>query len=141
MTEAKVEEAVAKETAAKKEKEDPNPEKKPMFHFEGDENFVDSEEEEEEEGDEEEEEEEDDLGTAFEILDLARVLFTQKLEALQAEPKPSPEGEASEEKGKEAATTTTEGEANGLSPAVKHIKERLGDTHDLLAEISLENER
>lgn len=28
-----------------------------------------------------------------------------------------------------------------LSPAERHVKERLADTHDALAEISLENER
>jgi hypothetical protein len=33
------------------------------------------------------------------------------------------------------------GKALGDSPTTKHIKERLADTHDLLAEISLENER
>jgi HAT1-interacting factor 1 len=104
--------------------------KKPLFHFEGDENFVDSEEEEEaEEGEGEEEEEEDDLGVAFEILDLARVLFNKRLEAVQAE------DEAQQGKGKDVAEPGSE------SSTVKHIKERLADTHDLLAEISLENER
>lgn len=67
------------------------------------------------------EEEEDDLASAFEVLDLARVLFAKRLE--------QPEHE--EDKGKSV----------GDSPMTKHIKERLGDTHDLLAEISLENER
>jgi hypothetical protein len=33
------------------------------------------------------------------------------------------------------------GKAVGDSSMTKHIKERLADTHDLLAEISLENER
>ncbi|KAK4229615.1 hypothetical protein QBC38DRAFT_471740 [Podospora fimiseda] len=132
--EAKVEKAVssaAAETVTKKE-ETSTETKKPLFHFEGDENFVDSEEEEEdeEEGEGEDEEEDDDLGTAFEILDLARVLLEKKLESAQAE------DEAKQGKGKEADT----GE-NGASPKVRHIKERLGDTHDLLAEISLENER
>lgn len=28
-----------------------------------------------------------------------------------------------------------------MSPAERHVKERLADTHDTLAEISLENER
>lgn len=31
--------------------------------------------------------------------------------------------------------------SEGDSPTAKHIKERLADTHDALAEISLENER
>ena len=55
-------------------------------------------------------------------MDLARVLFTKKLE--------EPE-EGADDKGKSA----------GDSPMTKHVKERLADTHDLLAEISLENER
>lgn len=54
------------------------------------------------------------------MLDLARVLFMKRLE--------QPEGEG---KGKEV----------GDSPMTKHLKERLADAHDLLAEISLENER
>ena len=66
-------------------------------------------------------EEEDDLAAAFAVLDLARVLFPKRLE----EPH---EGEG---KGKEV----------GDSAMTKHLKERLADTHDLLAEISLENER
>jgi HAT1-interacting factor 1 len=54
-------------------------------------------------------------------LDLARVLFTKKLE----------QPEVGDGKGKQS----------GDSSATKHDKERLADTHDLLAEISLENER
>jgi hypothetical protein len=44
------------------------------------------------------------------------------------------ENEQSEEsgKGKEAAED---------SPTIRHVKERLADTHDALSEISLENER
>lgn len=98
--------------------------KKPLFQFEGDENFEDSDEEEaEEEGDEEED---DDLAVAFEILDLARLLFEKSLEQQDQE-------DATDGKGKE--------KAEGDSPAIRHIKERLADTHDLLAEISLENEK
>lgn len=73
---------------------------------------------------EEEGEEEDDLAAAFEVLDLARVLFTKKLEQPEVI-------EVAEGKGKEV----------GDSSATRHDKERLADTHDLLAEISLENER
>jgi hypothetical protein len=62
------------------------------------------------------------LAVAFEVLDLARVLFTKKLQ--------SPEQEADDK-----------GKGIGDSPMTKHVKERLADTHDLLAEISLENER
>lgn len=72
-------------------------------------------------GEDDEDEEEDDLAAAFEVLDLARVLYTKKLEEPQ-------EGEG-------------KGKSLDDSPTTKHIKERLGDTHDLLAEISLENER
>lgn len=108
--------------------------KKPLFQFTGDENWDDSDEEEdaadEAEG-EEDEEDEDDLGTAFEILDLARVLLKKQLDL------------------KLAAADTSEGEGKGKEVAngdrddagIRHIKERLADTHDLLAEISLENER
>ena len=58
---------------------------------------------------------------AFEVLDLARVLFTKKLE----------QPEEGDNKGKDV----------GASPMTRHINERLADIHDLLAEISLENER
>jgi hypothetical protein len=100
--------------------------KKPLFQFQGDENWDESDEEEAEQEAEEAEEEEDDLAVAFEVLDLARVLFGKRLEELDAA-----DGEG---KGKDIS----EGES---SLTVKHIKERLADTHDLLAEISLENER
>ncbi|GAO15132.1 hypothetical protein UVI_02029680 [Ustilaginoidea virens] len=97
-------------------------EKKLLFQFTGDENFDDSSDEEEEAA---EEEQEDDLATAFEILDLARVCYQKQLDHLHSQ-----DDEAA--KGKQVATD---------SPAVRHIKERLADTHDCLAEISLENER
>ncbi|UPL00577.1 hypothetical protein LCI18_011511 [Fusarium solani-melongenae] len=101
--------------------------KKPLFQFTGDENFDDSDEEEEAaEGEGEEEEDEDDLATAFEILDLARVCYLKRLE--------NPDTEETETgKGKEVA--------EGDSPTVRHVKERLADTHDALSEISLENGR
>ncbi|KAI1085140.1 hypothetical protein F5B20DRAFT_131510 [Whalleya microplaca] len=102
--------------------------KKPLFQFTGDENWEDSDEEEGAEGEGEgegEEEEEDDLAVAFEVLDLARVLFEKSLQQDQ--------DDSSEGKGKEKAESD--------SPHIRHIKERLADTHDLLAEISLENEK
>ncbi|KAG5945416.1 hypothetical protein E4U59_005858 [Claviceps monticola] len=99
-------------------------EKKALFHFEGDENFDDSSDEEQEEEPEEEEEDEDDLATAFEILDLARVCYEKQLEQLNSDTDSS--------KGKEVTND---------SPAIRHIKERLADTHDCLSEISLESER
>ena len=117
---------VAKEVEAAATKDEPSAEKKPMFHFEGDENFEDSDEEEDAEDAEaeEEEEEDDDMAVAFEILDLSRLLFEKRLETLS---------EPETDKGKEVS--------EGDTPLLRHIKERLGDTHDLLAEISLENER
>lgn len=121
----------------KEEKEEPKSEqKKALFQFEGDENFVDSEEE-DDDSEEGEGEEEDDLEAAFEILDLARVLFEKRLEALQAED----EGSQQQGNGKEAAVEGSTEDSGGNVSIIRHIKERLGDTHDLLAEISLENER
>ena len=101
--------------------------KKPLFQFTGDENFEGSDEEEdaEEEGEGEEEEEEDDLAVAFEVLDLARVMFEKQLDR--------GDEDASDSKGKEKADSN--------SPSSRHVQERLADTHDLLAEISLENEK
>ncbi|ORY10155.1 hypothetical protein BCR34DRAFT_539822 [Clohesyomyces aquaticus] len=105
--------------------EEPNEEtvaSKPYFQLTGDENFTDSEDEEDEEG--QGEEEQDDFGDAYEILDLARVLYTKQLE--------SPKAEGSADKGKGKSEET---------PESKHIKERLADIYNYLAEISLENER
>jgi HAT1-interacting factor 1 len=111
--EAKVDEAAAE--AVK--------DKKPLFHFEGDENLEGSDEDEGSDEGDEDDDDDDDMATAFEILDLARVMYEKKLDAVNAET----------EADKEAP--------EGGSPAVRHIRERLGDTHALLAEISLENER
>lgn len=121
---AKVAAKVAEEAGeGEVKKAQPSDAKKPLFQFTGDEDFVDSDEEEEAEG-EVEEEEEDDLAVAFEVLDLTRVLFEKRLNAEQE----------AEGKGKD--------KANGAdSPTTRHVKERLADTHDLLAEISLENEK
>ncbi|KAF2195787.1 hypothetical protein K469DRAFT_734242 [Zopfia rhizophila CBS 207.26] len=101
-------------------------ESKPFFQLTGDENWTDSEDEEEGEGGEgaAEEAEEDDFSNAYEILDFARVLLSRQLETLQTA--------ESGDKGKGKAEDTLE---------AKKIKERLADTHDLLGEISLENER
>lgn len=86
----------------------------PYFQITGDENWTDSEES----GDEQEEEEEDDdFQTAYEILDMARVLLARKIESL------------------------TDSKAKNVEPEVRLLRERLADTHDLQAEISLENER
>ncbi|KAJ5760057.1 hypothetical protein N7520_007213 [Penicillium odoratum] len=95
------------------------PQSKSLFQFSGDENFVDSDEEEEEDGEAEDEEEDDDFANAFEVLDLARILYLKKLEIAEE----------------------SNGKSTQLSTEVKHIKERLADTYDLQAEISLEAER
>lgn len=98
---------------------------KPHFQFTGDENFDTSDEEEEgadaEAEDAEDAEEEDDFVNAYEVLDLARVLLLKKLE----------EPDNSSGKGKE----------KGEPLQVQQLKERLADTYDLQAEISLEGER
>ncbi|KAE8146256.1 hypothetical protein BDV25DRAFT_133077 [Aspergillus avenaceus] len=96
-------------------------ENRPYFQFTGDENFDDSGSDDGDEGeDDDDDEEEDDFANAFEVLDLARILYHKKLSSL-------------EECGK--------GKAADLPPHVKDIKERLADTYDLQAEISLEAER
>lgn len=110
---------IANGGAAKKGESSSTDPKKPLFTFTGDENFEDSDEEEEAEG-EEEDEEDDPLNSAFDILDLARVLFEKKLQEDEGEGK---------------------GKGTGDNPMTTHIKERLADTRDLLGEISLENER
>lgn len=110
--------------------------KKPLFQFTGDENFDDSDDEDElasggangKEGGEAEEDPEDDFANAYEVLDLARILLLKRIEELHDQ-----EGVLGG-KGK--------GKANTSSEAIMHqLKERLADTHDLQAEISLEGER
>lgn len=100
-----------------------NSDNKPFFQFTGDENFDDdSDSDVDEEGEGAgAEEEEDDFANAFEVLDVARILFQKKLDAAEEQP------------GK--------GKTSDISPDVRHIKERLADTYDLQAEISLEAER
>ncbi|KAM0705418.1 hypothetical protein Q7P35_008208 [Cladosporium inversicolor] len=96
---------------------------KPFFQITGDENWTDSEDDDEEDAEDaegaegEEEEEDDDFAIAYEILDVARVLLGRKLESLE---------------------TTSESKE---SPEVRQLRERLADTHDLQAEIKLENEQ
>lgn len=109
--------------------------KKPLFQFTGDENFDDSDEDElasgganGKEGGEAEEDPEDDFANAYEVLDLARILLLKRIEELRDQ-----EEEAIKGKGK--------GKASKSSEAMQQLKERLADTHDLQAEISLEGER
>jgi HAT1-interacting factor 1 len=104
---------------------------KPFFQITGDENWTDSEDEDDdedaEEGNgEEEEEEDDDFAIAYEILDVARVLLGRKLESLESEQGEQIKGE---------------GENKNPSPEARQLRERLADTHDLQAEIKLENEQ
>ncbi|KAL6235400.1 hypothetical protein BDW75DRAFT_209748 [Aspergillus navahoensis] len=116
--------AVASSSSAAKLQEAGSEDKqnKPYFQFTGDENFdTDSEEENENnaaEGDDDEND--DDFANAFEVLDLARILYHKKLSAL-------------EESGK--------GKSPESVPELRDIKEHLADTYDLQAEISLEGER
>ncbi|KAI0544637.1 hypothetical protein F4679DRAFT_564120 [Xylaria curta] len=123
---------IAKKAGAEEEKV-PDA-KKPLFQFTGDENFEDSDEEEEAdgEGQEDEDEEDDDLAVAFEILELSRVLFEKQLEEAIA---------AESNKDETVTDNTTQDDTAQENRLVRHTKERLSDIHDLLAEISLENEK
>ncbi|KAL9005066.1 MAG: hypothetical protein Q9188_002139 [Gyalolechia gomerana] len=100
---------------------------KPYFQFTGDENFDDTDDEasvqQPDREDSGEVEEEDDFANAFEVLDLARVLLLKRVE---------------EEEGKERSQDRPE---TNSSETIRQLKERLADTHDLQAEISLEGER
>ncbi|KAI1270517.1 hypothetical protein F5Y18DRAFT_14944 [Xylariaceae sp. FL1019] len=123
------EEGVAIVAGTEELKESVTDAKKPLFQFTGDENFEDDDEEEEEEEGAEaegEEEEDDDLAVAFEILELSRVLFEKQLELAVTENTEGPDKDTTAEKG---------------DSMTRHVKERLSDIHDLLAEISLENEK
>ncbi|KAL1998104.1 hypothetical protein VTN02DRAFT_6853 [Thermoascus thermophilus] len=95
----------------------------PYFQFTGDENFDESDSDEEDDADRAaDEEEEDDFANAFEVLDLARILLLRKLDKVESD-------------------STANGKSSDMPPEVKRIKERLADTYDLQAEISLEGER
>lgn len=115
-------EASGATNGAKTESKEESVESKPYFQLQGDENWTDSEDEEDEQ--EGEEEEEDDFGNAYETFELARVLYSKQLEAL--------EDSDAADKGKGKAE---------LSPKVRAIKEKIADCHGFLVDISLENER
>lgn len=124
VTEEMVTPMVEEKDGVKPNEKDQPMEGKPYFQFTGDENFDesdDSSELEAAEAREDEDAEEDDFSNAYEVLDLARILLQRRLEELQ------------------------EGEGNGKSHEdlgpTRQVKERLADTHDLQAEISLEGER
>ncbi|KAI9707519.1 MAG: hypothetical protein M1836_000480 [Candelina mexicana] len=121
-----VEKVVEEKDSVKIAEAEISTEKQPYFQFTGDENFDDSGDDDEvadgdETGPTEGAVEEDDFSIAFEVLDLARVLLVRQLEQRQE--------------------TNGKGKNTGNSEDVKQIKERLADTHDLQAEIYLENER
>ncbi|KAK4693953.1 HAT1-interacting factor 1, partial [Lecanoromycetidae sp. Uapishka_2] len=124
-----VEEIVAQVVEEKegivKPEEDAEKESKPYFQFKGDENW-DTSDDEDDDGEEDREggedaDEEDDFANAYEVLDMARVLLQKKIA----------EAEDSSGKGKE----------KGENIELRQLKERLADTYDLQAEISLEGER
>lgn len=100
---------------------------KPYFTFTGDENWDDSDDEEVAEG-EEEDDPEDDFSNAFEVLDIARVLLEKRIAEL-------------EDRGKDSRPDPKAGDIGHSVLDVRKLKERLADTRDLQAEISLEAER
>ncbi|OCK75036.1 hypothetical protein K432DRAFT_362740 [Lepidopterella palustris CBS 459.81] len=106
---------------------------KPYFQLTGDENWTDSEDSDDADGEPgaEADAEDDDFANAYEILDFGRILLSRQLEMLTAASAATGQG-----KGKSIAVPKTED-----TPEIRHVKERLADTHDLQAEISLENER
>ncbi|KAL9616436.1 MAG: hypothetical protein Q9160_008688 [Pyrenula sp. 1 TL-2023] len=107
---------------------------KPYFQFTGDENWDDSDEEDTADGEQEgeaPEEEEDDFATAFEVLDLARVLLVKRLNILQQDLA------SSQEKGKAKG----DGVQNDPTSNIGFVKGRLADVHDFQAEISFEGEK
>jgi len=122
------EEVVAKVVEEKdgpiKPEEDTEKENKPYFQFTGDENWDTSDDENNDaEGDAEEGEEadeDDDFANAYEVLDMARVLLQKKIA--------------------EAENGSGKGKEKGESPGMHQLNERLADTYDLQAEISLEGE-
>lgn len=75
-----------------------------------------------------EEEEDDDFATAYELLDLARILYLKKLD--QAEESALNDSE----KGKYVASID-------LEPEVKELKAKVADIYDLQAEVNLEGEK
>lgn len=132
---ALVEEKAGDEAADEKEADESGLEK-PLFQFTGDENWDDSDEDEDgdgatgedDAGGAAEEEDEDDFANAFEVLDLARVLFQSRLQQLQDQ------ASAAADKGRSIASSQDPSEE-------RTVKERIADIHDLQAEIALEGER
>jgi HAT1-interacting factor 1 len=113
-------------SAVKAEPKEEDVNSKPYFQLTGDENWTDSEDEDEDADmeDEEQEEDDDDFGNAYEVFELARVLYQKQLD--------TPESDSTSAKGKGKAE---------LTPQERTIKERIADCHGFLVDISLENER
>lgn len=120
---AKTEDVGEGSSAPKPEKKEESAATKPYFQLTGDENWTDSEEEDDDMEDGEPEEDDDDFGNAYEIFELARVLYEKQLESLQGDALDKGKGKAE------------------LSPRARTVKERIADCHGFLVEISLENER
>lgn len=101
---------------------------KPLFQISGDAEGWDSDEEEEEPAEDEDDEDQDDFADAYEMLDIARVLYLRKLE--------SEEQSVLEdsEKGKYVASID-------LTPTVREVKSKIADIHDLQSEVLLEGEK
>lgn len=95
---------------------------KPYFQLMDD--WEDSEDEEDDENEEGEEEEQDDFADAFQMFDLARVLYHKQVEALEVI------DDTDKGKGKKE-----------LKPEVRLIKEKLADIYGFLTDLSFENER
>ena len=120
---------VADVVPAEDVKPEPADGEKPYFQITGDtEDWDESDEDEEPEQADGEEEEQDDLQDAFEMLDLARVLYLKKLDTSEQS------ALESSEKGKYVASID-------LTPEVKNIKRQIADIHDLQSEVSLEGEK
>jgi HAT1-interacting factor 1 len=115
-------------SAAKAEPKEEDVNSKPYFQLTGDENWTDSEDEDEDADveDGEQEDDDDDFGNAYEVFELARVLYQRQLDA--------PDGGDVSDKGKGKG-------ASELTPRERIIKERIADCHGFLVDISLENER
>lgn len=118
--------------------EQPSVEDKPYFQFTGDENWdTESDDADDEEG--AEDADNDDFANAYEVLELARVLNTRRLDALEHE------DQANESTARTGPILRSVRIAQLLAShrgaAVRALMERLADIHDLQGEINLENEK
>ncbi|KAI5248931.1 hypothetical protein E4T43_01141 [Aureobasidium subglaciale] len=117
--------AVVEEKDGPATKKEDDSASKPFFQITGDENWTDSEDEgDDAEAGDGEDEDDDDFAIAYEILDIARVLLTRKLDTI-------PQHLDGKGKGKETLVE---------NPEARTVMDRLADTHDLQSELSMENE-